>query len=109
LSKDPAGEAGLQDTVGLYPAFKGIDQQAIVYDYVALHITYTIIRVVLLCVALACWILYLHETWWRSGKIQTHWLKRALANLLLMLSIAIITFLVFTLMNGFESASQHRR
>jgi hypothetical protein len=35
--------------------------------------------------------------------------KRGLANLLLMLSIAIITFLVFTLMNGFQSAPHPRR
>lgn len=79
------------------------------YDYVALHITYTIIRVVLLCVAVGFWILYFHETWFRSGRIQTQWVKRGLANLLLMLSIAIITFLVFTLMNGFQSAPHPRR
>lgn len=79
------------------------------YDYVALVMTYTIVRVVLLVAAVAFWILYFHETWFRSGRIQTQRLKRGLANLLLMLSIAVVTFLVFTLMNGFHSTPHHPR
>jgi hypothetical protein len=80
-----------------------------VYDYVALVMTYTIVRVVLLVAAVAFWILYFHETWFRSGRIQTHKLKKGLANLLLMLSIAVVTFLVFTLMNGFHSTPHSAR
>jgi hypothetical protein len=80
-----------------------------VYDYGALDFAYTILRVVLLSVAVAFWILYFHETWFRSGRIQTPRLKKGLANLLLMLSIAIVTFLVFTFMSGFYSAPHPRR
>jgi len=79
-----------------------------VYDYVALHLTYTIIRVVLFCVAVGFWILYFHETWFRSGKIQTHWLKKVLADLLLLLSIALVTFLVFSFMGGFHTSTPQR-
>lgn len=79
------------------------------YDYVALVMTYSIIRVILLGAAVALWILYFHETWFRSGRIQTHRLKNGLANLLLMLSIAVVTFLVFTLMNGFHLTSHSAR
>ncbi|HXM22613.1 MAG TPA: hypothetical protein VN948_15255 [Terriglobales bacterium] len=70
------------------------------YDYVALHHAYTTIRVVLFCVAVTFWILYFHEILFRSGRIRTQWLKKELANLLLMLSIAIVTFLVFSLLSG---------
>jgi len=79
-----------------------------VYDYVALHFPYTIIRVVLLCVAVGCWILYFHETWFRSGRIQTQRLKKGLATLLLMLSIAIVTLLVFSLMSGLSTSHSRR-
>jgi hypothetical protein len=78
-----------------------------VYDYVALH-AYTIIRIVLFCIAATCWILYFHEVLFRSGRIRTQWLKKRLADLLLVLSIALITFLVFSLMNGFQPA-YHKR
>jgi len=71
----------------------------IVYDYVALH-AYTIIRVVLFCVAVTFWILYFHEVLFRSGRIRTPWLKKGLADLLLLLAIAIVTFLVLTVMSG---------
>lgn len=77
------------------------------YDYVALH-AYTIIRIVLFCIAATCWILYFHEVLFRSGRIRTQWLKKRLADLLLVLSIALITFLVFSLMNGFQPA-YHKR
>jgi hypothetical protein len=78
-----------------------------VYDYGALH-AYTIIRIVLFCIAVTCWILYFHEVLFRSGRIRTQWLKKRLADLLLVLSIALITFLVFSLMSGFQPA-HHKR
>ena len=76
--------------------------QAIVYDYGALDLAYTIFRVALFCCAVAFWILYFHETWFRSGKIRTRGLKRGLAHLLVMLSIAIATFLVLSVISGFH-------
>jgi hypothetical protein len=71
-----------------------------VYDQVALHPAYTVFRVVLFCVAVTCWILYFHEVLFRSGRIRTQWLKHGLANFLLVLSIAIVTFLMFSLLSG---------
>jgi hypothetical protein len=69
----------------------------------ALHLSFTTIRGILFCVALAFWILYFHEALFRSGKVQTRWIKQGLANLLLMLSIAIVTILVFTLVTGLST------
>lgn len=70
------------------------------YDYGRLHLSFTTIRGILFCVAIAFWMLYFHEILFRSGKVQTRWIKKGLADLLLMLSIAIVTFLVFTLARG---------
>jgi hypothetical protein len=78
-----------------------------VYHYVALH-AYAILRAVLFCVALTFWILYFHEALFRSGRIRTQWLKQGLADLLLVLSIAIVTFLVFTLISGFHPTHRAR-
>jgi hypothetical protein len=69
----------------------------------ALHLSFTAIRWSLFCVALSFWILYFHEVLFRSGRVRTHWVKKGLADFLLMLSIAIITFLVFTLISGLPS------
>jgi hypothetical protein len=80
-----------------------------VYDYVALDLAYTILRIVLFLVAVTFWILYFHETLFRSGKIRTQWLKKGLADLLLVLSIALVTFLVFTFMGAFHSTPHHPR
>jgi hypothetical protein len=65
-----------------------------------LHLSFTTIRGILFCVAVAFWILYFREAFFRSGKIKMHWLKRGIADFLLMLSIAIVTFLVFTVVRG---------
>jgi hypothetical protein len=56
---------------------------------------------------MALWILYFREILFRSGRIQMHWLKKRLTDLVLMLSIALVTFLIFTLVGGFHSGS-HR-
>jgi len=69
----------------------------------ALHLSFTTIRGILFCVALSFWILYFHEIWFRSGRVRMHWLKRGIADILLMLSIAIVTFLVITLISGLPS------
>jgi hypothetical protein len=74
-----------------------------VYDYVALHLAYTIIRVVLFFVAATFWILYFHEILFRSGRIRTQWLKKGLFDLLLILFIALISSLFFFLLSGFHS------
>jgi hypothetical protein len=55
-----------------------------VYHYVALYPTYTIVRGVLFCVAVTFWVLYLHEVLFRSGRIQTQWVKKGLADLALL-------------------------
>jgi hypothetical protein len=80
-----------------------------VYDYEALHLTFTTVRIALACVALAFWILYFHEILFRSGRVRTQWVKKGLADVLLMLSIALVTFLIFTLMGGFQSAPHRPR
>lgn len=69
------------------------------YHYVALH-AYTILRVVLFCIAVTFWVLYFHEVLFRSGKFRTQWLKKGIADGLLLLAIAIVTFLVLTLVSG---------
>ena len=79
--------------------------QAVVYDYEALSLPYTVVRAILFLLAATCWILFFREIV-RSGRIRTGRLKQGLANLLLMLSIALITFLVFSLMSG--STPHHR-
>lgn len=76
------------------------------YDYVTLH-AYTIFRGVLLGVAVSCWALYFREVLFRSGRIRTQWLKKTFADLLLLLAIAIATFLVLTLISG-APPSHHR-
>ena len=79
------------------------------YDCFALHLTFTTIRIVLFCIAVTCWILYFHEVLFRSGRIRTRGLKKGLADVLLILSIAIVTFLVFTLANGIHSGPHRAR
>ena len=70
------------------------------YHYVALDSAYKIVRAVLCVVAATFWILYFHEILLRSGRIQTRWLKKGLANLLVMLSIALVTVLILTFVSG---------
>jgi hypothetical protein len=74
-----------------------------VYDYGALHLSFTTIRGILLCVAVSCWILYFHEVLFRSGRVRMRGVKRGLADILLMLSIAIVTFLIISLVSGLPS------
>jgi len=69
----------------------------------ALHLSFTTIRGILFCVAVSFWVLYFHEIWFRSGRVRMHWLKRGIADILLMLSIAIVTFLIITLISGLPS------
>lgn len=79
------------------------------YDYFALHLTFTTVRLILLCVAVTFWMLYFHEVLFRSGRIQTQWLKKGLSDLLLVVSIAIVTFLVFSLVSGFHPVPHRGR
>jgi len=83
------------------PLFPGIIFEAIVYHYVALDFAYKIVRAVLCVVAATFWMLYFREILLRSGRIQTQWLKKGLANLLIMLSIALVTALILTFVSGF--------
>ncbi len=75
------------------------------YHYVALDSAYQIVRVVLCVVAATFWILYFHEILFRSGRIQTQSLKKGLANLLVMLSIALVTVLILTFVSRFRHPS----
>jgi hypothetical protein len=79
-----------------------------VYDFVALHLTLTTVRIVLLCVALTFWILYFHEVLFRSRRIRVQSLKRGLTDLLLVLSIALVTLLLFSLASGIHPVHRSR-
>jgi len=81
--------------------------QAIVFYCGALHLTYTTVRYGSLAVSITLWIFYFHEILFRSGRIRLQWLKKGLTNVLLMLSIALVTLLIFTFVGSFYSAS-HR-
>lgn len=73
------------------------------YHYVALDSAYTIVRVTLSVVAAAFWILYFREILFKSGRLRRPWLRKELVTVLLMLSIALVTFFVFTIVSGFHS------
>jgi hypothetical protein len=89
--------------------FRRVDAQwqVIVYYGGALPLTYTTVRYASLAIAIALWILYFHEILFRSGRIQMRWLKKRVTDLVLVLSIALVTFLVFSFVGGFHSGS-HR-
>jgi hypothetical protein len=70
------------------------------YDGVTLHGANDIVHVALFCVAAGLWVLYLHEILFKSGKVQKHWMKRRLADLGLMVLIAVVTFLLTTFLSG---------
>jgi len=76
------------------------------YDCEALPLIYKTLRYASLAIAIALWTLYFHEILFRSGRIQMHWVKKRLTGLLLMLSIALVTFLIFSFVGGFHSGSQ---
>jgi hypothetical protein len=61
------------------------------------------VRLVLGCVAALLWALFLHEALFRSGKVQTRWVKSRLLDLLVMLSIALLTFVFALLLGGFHT------
>ncbi|MGA8492621.1 MAG: hypothetical protein WB711_19515 [Terriglobales bacterium] len=73
----------------------------------ALHLSFTAIRGILFCVALAFWMLYFHEVLVHSERVRTRWLKKGLANFLLLVSMAIVTFLLFTLVSSLPSHLLH--
>jgi len=79
-----------------------------VYDLLALNLALTTVRIVLLCFALTLWVLYFHEVLFRSRRILVHSLKRGLANLLVVLSIALVTLLVFSLATGVHPVHHSR-
>lgn len=70
-------------------------------------LAYTTARYASLAVATTLWIFYFHEILFRSGRIQMYWLKKRVTDLVLMLSIALVTFLIFSYVGGFHSGS-HR-
>jgi hypothetical protein len=81
--------------------------EAIVYDYVVLHFTYTTVRIGLFVVAATFWILYFHEVLFRSGRIRTQWLKRRLTDLALLLLIALVSSLFFLILSGARPSHPH--
>jgi len=80
---------------------------AIVYDGIVLHWNNNITHLVLFCIAAGLWVLYLHEVLFRSGKVKVHWVKRRLADLGLMLLMALVAILLFTFISGLPV--QHKR
>jgi hypothetical protein len=78
-----------------------------VYHGVALYPTYTMVRGGLFLVAATFWVLYFHEILFRSGKIRTQWLKKRLAELALLLFIALVSSLFFLFLSGIQF-SRHR-
>jgi hypothetical protein len=70
----------------------------------ALHFSYTTVRIALLCIAAGFWTLYFHEILFRSGRMRAAWLKKGLADILLILSIALVTFLVFSFVSDYHAA-----
>jgi hypothetical protein len=78
-----------------------------VYHGVVLHDPNHITHVVLFAIAAALWILYLHEILFRSGRIPTRWVKQTLADLALMLLIALVTILIITFMSAVEVHRRH--
>ena len=75
------------------------------YDYGALHLAYTTIRAVLFCVAVGFWILYFHEILFRSGRVRTQWLKKALSDIIILLCIAITTFLILVFISELRTGN----
>jgi len=74
-----------------------------VYDVLALHRAHDITLIVLACIAAAAWLLYLYLLLFRAGKSRTDWLKKRLADLLVVVSIALIGFLVSFLLSLLRS------
>ena len=80
------------------------------YDYDVLHDINNITRLVLGCFTAATWMLYLHEILFRSEKIQTHqtqWIKKRLGEVGLMLVVALVTILIFSLVTGLQVGHRH--
>ena len=57
----------------------------------------------LFLVAATFWVLYFHEILFRSGRIRTQWLKKRLAELALLLFIALASSLFFLFLSGIQS------
>jgi len=74
-----------------------------VYYCGALPLAYTTARYASLGIALTLWLLYFHEILIRSGRVRIGWLRQRLTDVLLMLSIALFTLLIFTIMGSFTS------
>jgi hypothetical protein len=78
-----------------------------VYYCVALYPTYTIVRGGLFLVAAGFWILYFHEILFRSGRIRTQSLKKGLADLALLLFIALLSSLFLLFVVAIQASHQH--
>ena len=77
------------------------------YDYDDLHGINNITRLLLGIVTAALWLLYFREILIGSGKIQAQWVKKRLGELGLMLVVALVTILIFSLVTGLQFG--HRR
>jgi hypothetical protein len=75
----------------------------VVYHYDVLHQAHIIVRLILGCLAASLWILFLREILFKSGRVQTHWVKRRLLDLLVMLSIAVVTVVFALIVGGITS------
>jgi hypothetical protein len=65
-----------------------------------LHIAYSITHVVLFVVAVTLWFLYFHETLFKTRRVNTHWVKKRLIDLVVVLCIAAITFVFAIFVRG---------
>ena len=77
------------------------------YDYHVLHGINNITRLVLGIVTGLLWLLYFHDILFRSGRIEGRWIKKRLSEVGLMLVVALVTILIFSLITGLQFG--HRR
>jgi hypothetical protein len=82
-------------------------ETTLVYDSHVLHLSPIVARLVLCCIAAALWVMFLHEILFRSGKVRTHWVKKRFLDLLVMLSIALVTFVFALVLVGLNFHRSH--
>jgi hypothetical protein len=79
-----------------------------VYDSPLQQRAYIITFIVLSCVTAGCWILYLNEVLFRSGKIRTPAAKRWLADIFLILLVASVACFAMIVGSRIAAHAFHR-
>ena len=72
-----------------------------------MHGINNITRLVLGTLTGLLWLLYFHEILSRSGKVEGRWIKKRLAEVGLMLVVALVTILIFSLVTGLQFGHRH--